>query len=139
MLQTCIIPLYPQTPVLSRYVRPALTLPFVSKQREGQEIRFICRCSFLEIYKEVITDLLNPAATRLPIREDFRQGVHVEGLQEEVTSSGSYPTALSPVFVLFRAVLAWHLFWVFGHYHVVCAVCFYQLCMAMLRCLVTFS
>ena len=61
------------------------------QQREGQEVRFICRCSFLEIYKEVITDLLNPAATRLQIREDFKRGIHVEGLIEHITSSGTAP------------------------------------------------
>ena len=67
-----------------------LTVPSCVQQTEGQEVRFICRCSFLEIYKEVITDLLNPAATRLQIREDFKQGIHVEGLQEDITSSGCY-------------------------------------------------
>ena len=60
-------------------------------QREGQEVRFICRCSFLEIYKEIITDLLNPTATRLQIREEFKRGIHVEGLHEHVTSSGTKP------------------------------------------------
>jgi len=60
----------------------------VVKQREGREVCFLCKCSFLEIYKEVITDLLNPAATRLHIREDLQQGVHVEGLLEETVTSG---------------------------------------------------
>lgn len=58
-------------------------------QREGREVCFLCKCSFLEIYKEVITDLLNPAATRLQIREDFKRGIHVEGLVEEVVTSGT--------------------------------------------------
>ena len=60
----------------------------VVKQKEGREICFLCKCSFLEIYKEVITDLLNPAATRLHIREDLQQGVHVEGLSQETVTSG---------------------------------------------------
>ncbi|KAL0052764.1 hypothetical protein WJX82_007311 [Trebouxia sp. C0006] len=67
-----------------------------SKQREGREVCFLCKCSFLEIYKEVITDLLNPAATRLHIRENLQQGVHVEGLsQETVTSAQAVMQLLS--------------------------------------------
>ncbi|KAL0036686.1 hypothetical protein WJX79_005705 [Trebouxia sp. C0005] len=58
-----------------------------SKQKEGREVCFLCKCSFLEIYKEVITDLLNPTATRLHIREDLQQGVHVEGLLEQTVTS----------------------------------------------------
>ena len=60
----------------------------VVSQREGREVCFLCKCSFLEIYKEVITDLLNPAATRLHIRENLQQGVHVEGLSQETVTSG---------------------------------------------------
>lgn len=59
----------------------------VMKQKEGREVCFLCKCSFLEIYKEVITDLLNPTATRLHIREDLQQGVHVEGLLEQTVTS----------------------------------------------------
>ena len=64
----------------------------VVSQREGREVCFLCKCSFLEIYKEVITDLLNPAATRLHIRENLQQGVHVEGLSQETVTSGKQPT-----------------------------------------------
>lgn len=31
-------------------------------------LKFCCRCSMLEIYNEVITDLLNPSATNLQAR-----------------------------------------------------------------------
>ena len=41
-----------------------------------------------QIYNETITDLLNPAATNLPLREDIRRGVYVEGLAEEECRSG---------------------------------------------------
>ncbi|KAL0021379.1 hypothetical protein WJX77_010218 [Trebouxia sp. C0004] len=58
-----------------------------SKQREGREVCFLCKCSFLEIYNEVITDLFNPAVTRLHIREGLQQGVHVEGLLEQTVTS----------------------------------------------------
>lgn len=48
---------------------------------------FAVSCSFLEIYKEVVRDLLNPTLKPggLPIREDVRdksRGVYVEGLTE---------------------------------------------------------
>ncbi len=39
------------------------------------------RASFLQIYNEVISDLLKPEATNLVVREDKRRGVHVEGLR----------------------------------------------------------
>uniref|UniRef100_A0A7S3VNH3 Kinesin motor domain-containing protein n=1 Tax=Dunaliella tertiolecta TaxID=3047 RepID=A0A7S3VNH3_DUNTE len=44
-------------------------------------LRYSCRCSFLEIYNETITDLLNPSATNLQIREDTH-GCFVEYLTE---------------------------------------------------------
>ena len=46
-------------------------------------LKFSCRVSMLEIYNEVITDLFNPAATNLQIREDIKRGCYVEGLSEE--------------------------------------------------------
>lgn len=59
------------------------------RQADGGEAKYNLRCSFLEIYNENITDLLNPAATSLAVREDLRRGVYVEGLQEsEVTCGG---------------------------------------------------
>ena len=58
-------------------------------QRQGRERGFLCKCSFLEIYQETITDLLNPAATRLQIREDAKTGTYVEGLSEAAVASGT--------------------------------------------------
>ncbi len=57
-----------------------------------------CKCSFLEIYNEAITDLLGsssagPQAT-LNLREDTVQGIYVEGLTEESVSTGA--PALAP-------------------------------------------
>jgi hypothetical protein len=40
------------------------------------------KCSYLEIYKEVIIDLLNPQAEDLHLREDTKKGVYVENLME---------------------------------------------------------
>ncbi|MEW5309683.1 MAG: hypothetical protein WDW38_001552 [Sanguina aurantia] len=45
-------------------------------------LRYSCRCSFLEIYNETITDLLHPNSTNLQIREDNEKGPFVEGLSE---------------------------------------------------------
>ena len=45
------------------------------------------RCSFLEIYNEVLTDLLNPESTHLQIREDVRLGIYVEHLSEHTVTS----------------------------------------------------
>ena len=50
----------------------------------GGRCRFLVRASYLQIYNEVISDLLKPEATNLTIREDRRRGVHVEGLPEWV-------------------------------------------------------
>ncbi|CAN4090790.1 unnamed protein product [Withania somnifera] len=46
-----------------------------------------CRCSFLEIYNEQITDLLDPSQRNLQLREDVRTGVYVENLTEECVST----------------------------------------------------
>ncbi|KAK9915787.1 hypothetical protein WJX75_004111 [Coccomyxa subellipsoidea] len=46
-----------------------------------------CKCSFLEIYNENITDLLSPSEAHLQIREDAARGTYVENLCEEEVSS----------------------------------------------------
>ena len=48
-----------------------------------------CKCSFLEIYNENITDLLSPSEAHLQIREDAARGTYVENLCEEEVSSGT--------------------------------------------------
>ncbi|CAG7877320.1 unnamed protein product [Brassica rapa] len=50
--------------------------------RREEKLRFSCKCSFLEIYNEQITDLLEPSSTNLQIREDLGKGVYVENLVE---------------------------------------------------------
>ncbi|XP_022725153.1 kinesin-like protein KIN-7D, mitochondrial isoform X6 [Durio zibethinus] len=47
---------------------------------------FLLRVSYLEIYNEVINDLLDPTGQHLRIREDA-QGTYVEGIKEEVVLS----------------------------------------------------
>ncbi|KAK3414663.1 hypothetical protein EUGRSUZ_L00643 [Eucalyptus grandis] len=49
-----------------------------------KQLKYQCRCSFLEIYNEQITDLLDPSQRNLQIREDVKTGVYVENLTEEI-------------------------------------------------------
>ncbi|KAK1293905.1 Kinesin-like protein KIN12B [Acorus calamus] len=48
-----------------------------------KQLSYQCRCSFLEIYNEQITDLLDPNQRNLQIREDVKSGVYVDNLTEE--------------------------------------------------------
>jgi hypothetical protein len=58
---------------------------FTHIQRDtGERCKFLVRASYLQIYNEVISDLLKPEAKNLAIREDKRRGVHVDGLSEWV-------------------------------------------------------
>ncbi|KAK9683136.1 hypothetical protein RND81_10G119000 [Saponaria officinalis] len=52
-----------------------------------KQLRYQCRCSFLEIYNEQITDLLDPTQKNLQIREDVKSGVYVKNLKEECVST----------------------------------------------------
>ncbi|KZV26325.1 Phragmoplast-associated kinesin-related protein isoform 1 [Dorcoceras hygrometricum] len=56
-------------------------------KQADRKLVFMCRCSFLEIYNEQITDLLDPSQKNLQIREDVNSGVYVENLTEECVSS----------------------------------------------------
>ncbi|KAJ4777380.1 Kinesin-like protein KIN-7G [Rhynchospora pubera] len=47
---------------------------------------FLLRVSYIEIYNEVINDLLDPTGQNLRVREDH-QGTYVEGIKEEVVLS----------------------------------------------------
>lgn len=58
-----------------------------AQQPEGNGSSYLCRCAFLEIYKEQITDLLEPSNVNLQIREDMNRGVYVERLSEPIVSS----------------------------------------------------
>lgn len=52
-----------------------------------KQLHYQCRCSFLEIYNEQITDLLEPTQRNLQIREDTKSGVYVENITEEYVAS----------------------------------------------------
>ncbi|GAX79497.1 hypothetical protein CEUSTIGMA_g6938.t1 [Chlamydomonas eustigma] len=49
--------------------------------------KYLVRASYLQIYNEVISDMLKPERTNLIIREDRRRGVFVDGLSEWVVRS----------------------------------------------------
>lgn len=60
-------------------------------QGQGQ-VKFTVKASYLELYKEEITDLLGPTdAPRLQLREDVHSGVYVEGLSERQILNGAFP------------------------------------------------
>ncbi|KAK9156618.1 hypothetical protein Scep_003192 [Stephania cephalantha] len=61
--------------------------------QETPSREFLLRVSYLEIYNEVVNDLLNPAGQNLRIREDF-QGTFVEGVKEEVVLSPAHALSL---------------------------------------------
>ncbi|XP_024021248.1 kinesin-like protein KIN-12D isoform X2 [Morus notabilis] len=59
------------------------------ESRRDEKLKYNCKCSFLEIYNEQITDLLDPSSTNLLLREDVKKGVYVENLSEfEVCTIG---------------------------------------------------
>ncbi|KAJ1378136.1 P-loop containing nucleoside triphosphate hydrolase [Sesbania bispinosa] len=63
----------------------------IIQETPGRE--FLLRVSYLEIYNEVINDLLDPLGQNLRIREDA-QGTYVEGIKEEVVLSPAHALSL---------------------------------------------
>ncbi|CAD5195969.1 unnamed protein product, partial [Musa acuminata subsp. malaccensis] len=63
----------------------------IIQETPGRE--FLLRVSYLEIYNEVINDLLDPIGQNLRIREDS-QGTYVEGIKEEVVLSPAHALSL---------------------------------------------
>ncbi|KAL8126694.1 hypothetical protein AgCh_013819 [Apium graveolens] len=61
--------------------------------QETPSREYLLRISYLEIYNEVVNDLLNPAGQNLRIREDV-QGTFVEGVKEEVVLSPAHALSL---------------------------------------------
>ncbi|CAL0311036.1 unnamed protein product [Lupinus luteus] len=61
--------------------------------QETPNREFLLRVSYLEIYNEVVNDLLNPAGQNLRVREDG-QGTFVEGIKEEVVLSPAHALSL---------------------------------------------
>nr|KYP57727.1 Kinesin-like protein KIF15 [Cajanus cajan] len=68
------------TPRVFNYLFTRIKAEEESKQ--DYRLKYSCKCSFLEIYNEQITDLLEPSSTNLQLREDLKKGVYVENLTE---------------------------------------------------------
>ncbi|TQD96897.1 hypothetical protein C1H46_017502 [Malus baccata] len=68
------------TPRIFEYLFKRIRLEEESRREE--QLKYSCKCSFLEIYNEQITDLLEPTSTNLQLREDLKKGVYVENLTE---------------------------------------------------------
>ena len=47
------------------------------------KVEYLVKSSYLEIYNEQVTDLLDPSSVNLHVREDMKKGVYVEKLIEE--------------------------------------------------------
>lgn len=68
----------------------------------GAQLQYTCRCSFLQIYNEQISDLLHPAEKPLALRYDSESGVYVENLTEHVVVNSVQlgPCSNDPAFSL---------------------------------------
>lgn len=60
---------------------------FVEMEKTREEMKYKVSMSYLEIYNEMIRDLLNPTSGILDLREDAKGGVQVAGLSEITTRS----------------------------------------------------
>jgi hypothetical protein len=54
------------------------------READPQRTNITVKCSYIEIYNEQITDLLNPAAKNLQIREDARKGPFLKDVEEVI-------------------------------------------------------
>ncbi|XP_074589647.1 kinesin-like protein KIN-12C [Curcuma longa] len=54
---------------------------------EAKQLSYQCRCSFLEIHNDQINDLLDPTQRNLQIRDDPKNGSHVENLTDEYVTT----------------------------------------------------
>ena len=55
--------------------------------KASKGVEYLLRVSYLEIYNEILKDLLNPHQKDLRIHENTKRGVFVTPLKEEIVSS----------------------------------------------------
>ena len=55
---------------------------FETISKSSDEIEFVVKCSYLEIYNEKVQDLLDPNKTNLLIKEDKDKGIYIQDLTE---------------------------------------------------------
>ncbi|GFR42885.1 hypothetical protein Agub_g3877, partial [Astrephomene gubernaculifera] len=84
--------------------------------------KYLVRSSYLQIYNEVVSDLLKPERSPLAIREDRRKGVYVEGLSEWVVRSPAEVYQLMQRGQALRATGATKLNEVSSRSHAVCVI-----------------
>lgn len=62
---------------------------FETIEKTKEEVEYLIRVAFLEIYNETLKDLLNPAANHksIHVREDEKKGIIVQGISEETVTS----------------------------------------------------
>jgi kinesin family protein 3/17 len=59
------------------------------QKNETENSKYVVKVSYLQIYTEIISDLLKPERRHLTIREDKEKGVFVENLSEWVVEKPS--------------------------------------------------
>ncbi|OEL37187.1 Kinesin-like protein KIN-7D, chloroplastic [Dichanthelium oligosanthes] len=84
---------YDQGDQISPGIIPLAVKDAFSIIQETPNREFLLRVSYLEIYNEVVNDLLNPSGQNLRVREDL-QGTFVEGIKEEVVLSPAHALSL---------------------------------------------
>lgn len=52
------------------------------KSSENERSQMQAKCSFLQIYQERVSDLVDPSLGELKVREHPKRGVYVEGARE---------------------------------------------------------
>lgn len=67
---------------------------------------FLLRMSMMEIYNEVLNDLLDPSRANLKLREDPKRGFYVEGIKEETLVSAEHALSVIATGVAHRKVSA---------------------------------
>lgn len=74
-----------------RGIIPRLNFDLWSRchQMSNKDTKFMITVSFLEIYNEIVKDLLNPSEKQLKIRENQEQGIYVEGLCELIVKDAN--------------------------------------------------
>jgi len=60
---------------------------YIQNDGESMRSKYLVRASYLQIYNEVISDLLKPERTNLNIREDRKRGIYIDKLSEWVVRS----------------------------------------------------
>jgi kinesin family member 15 len=63
------------------------------EDQQGALRQYTCKCSFLQIYNEQVSDLLRPGEQPLALRFDAKNGVYVEDLTEHVVVNGKHLTS----------------------------------------------